>query len=124
MSRTNKVKFFFSCPADSSFHQERKRNKEASVSYVETEKKMKSTKSGDNNHSGTTVFSRYSTGGFATRRFPPYIISLSLHPTYTHLPPKKKFGNSNSNSYKVTVHQQRGPFVLLTYTHSKFKILR
>ncbi|XP_066019652.1 acyl-coenzyme A diphosphatase FITM2 [Pocillopora verrucosa] len=35
-----------------SFHQERKRNKEASVSYIETEKKMKSTKSGDNHHSG------------------------------------------------------------------------
>ena len=52
MSRINKVKFFFSCPADSSFHQERKRNKEASVSYIETEKKMKSTKSGDNHHSG------------------------------------------------------------------------
>ena len=54
MSRTNKVKFFFSSPADSSFHQERKRNKEASVSYIETEKKMKSTKSGDNHHSGTS----------------------------------------------------------------------
>ena len=52
MSRTNKVKFFFSSPADLSFHQERKRNKEASVSYIETEKKMKSTKSGDNHHSG------------------------------------------------------------------------